>query len=48
MRVAASEYGSLSAVRALLADGAARRFELVSAATAATGVRVCRYRPVRG
>jgi dihydrofolate reductase len=30
------------------ADGEARRFELVSAATAATGVQVCRYRPVRG
>jgi dihydrofolate reductase len=28
------------------ADGEARRFELVSAATAATGVQVCRYRPV--
>lgn len=27
------------------ADGQARRFELVSAATAATGVQVCRYRP---
>jgi dihydrofolate reductase len=26
-------------------DGAARRFELVSAATAATGVQVCRYQP---
>src|SRR4029078_12421564 len=28
-------------------DGEARRFELVSAATASTGVQVCRYRPVR-
>jgi dihydrofolate reductase len=28
-------------------DGEARRFELVSATTAATGVQVCRYRPVR-
>ncbi len=28
-------------------DGAARRFELVSAATSATGVQVCRYRPTR-
>jgi dihydrofolate reductase len=28
-------------------DGQARRFELISAATAATGVQVCRYRPVR-
>jgi dihydrofolate reductase len=28
-------------------DGAARRFELISAQTAATGVQVCRYRPVR-
>jgi dihydrofolate reductase len=27
-------------------DGQARRFELISAATAATGVQVCRYRPV--
>jgi dihydrofolate reductase len=27
-------------------DGEARRFELVSAATASTGVQVCRYRPV--
>jgi dihydrofolate reductase len=29
-------------------DGEARRLELVSAATAATGVQVCRYRPVNG
>jgi dihydrofolate reductase len=29
------------------ADGEARRFELMSAKTAATGVQVCRYRPVR-
>jgi dihydrofolate reductase len=29
------------------ADGQARRFELTSAKTAATGVQVCRYRPVR-
>ena len=29
------------------ADGQARRFELISAATAATGVQVGRYRPVR-
>ena len=29
------------------ADGEARRFELISAQTAATGVQVCRYRPVR-
>jgi dihydrofolate reductase len=28
-------------------DGEARRFELSSAQTAATGVQVCRYRPVR-
>ena len=28
-------------------DGEARRFELISALTAATGVQVCRYRPVR-
>jgi dihydrofolate reductase len=28
-------------------DGAARRFELVSAATAGTGVQVCRYQRVR-
>lgn len=28
-------------------DGQARRFELVSAQTAATGVQVCRYRPLR-
>jgi dihydrofolate reductase len=28
-------------------DGEARSFELVSAATAATGVQVCRYQPVR-
>lgn len=28
-------------------DGVARKFELVSAQTAATGVQVCRYRPVR-
>lgn len=28
-------------------DGQARRFELASAATSATGVQVCRYRPVR-
>jgi dihydrofolate reductase len=27
-------------------DGQARRFELISAQTAATGVQVCRYRPV--
>jgi dihydrofolate reductase len=27
-------------------DGEARRFELVSAATTATGVQVCRYQPV--
>ena len=27
-------------------DGEARRFELISAATAGTGVQVCRYRPV--
>ena len=27
-------------------DGEARRFELVSAATSATGVQVCRYQPV--
>lgn len=63
-------YGSLSVVRALLAeglvdelvlmiepimlgggktlfptDGEARRFELVSAETAKTGVQICRYRP---
>ena len=29
------------------ADGLARTFELVSAQTTATGVQVCRYRPVR-
>jgi dihydrofolate reductase len=29
------------------ADGAARQFHLVSAATAATGVQVCRYQRVR-
>jgi dihydrofolate reductase len=29
------------------ADGQARRFDLVSAVTAATGVQVCRYWPVR-
>lgn len=29
------------------ADGQARRFELISATTAATGVQVCRYRPQR-
>jgi dihydrofolate reductase len=29
------------------ADGQARRFELTSAETAATGVQVCRYRPLR-
>ncbi|TNC21306.1 dihydrofolate reductase family protein [Amycolatopsis alkalitolerans] len=29
------------------ADGRARGFELLSAKTAATGVQVCRYRPVR-
>lgn len=29
------------------ADGAARRFELVSATTAATGVQVCRYQRAR-
>jgi dihydrofolate reductase len=29
------------------ADGEARTFELISAQTAATGVQVCRYRPVR-
>lgn len=28
-------------------DGEARRFELVSSKTAATGVLVCRYRPIR-
>lgn len=28
-------------------DGEARRFELVSSATAGTGVQVCRYRPAR-
>jgi dihydrofolate reductase len=28
-------------------DGEARRFEPISAQTAATGVQVCRYRPVR-
>lgn len=28
-------------------DGQARRFELTSAVTAATGVQVCRYRPAR-
>jgi dihydrofolate reductase len=28
------------------ADGEARKFELISAETAATGVQVCRYRPV--
>ena len=28
-------------------DGEARRFELVSATTAATGAQVCRYQPVR-
>ena len=28
-------------------DGEARRFDLISAQTAATGVQVCRYRPVR-
>lgn len=28
-------------------DGAARRFQLASAKTAASGVQVCRYRPVR-
>ncbi|NUP74008.1 MAG: dihydrofolate reductase [Sinomonas sp.] len=28
-------------------DGEARRFELVSATTSATGVQVCRYRPLR-
>jgi dihydrofolate reductase len=28
-------------------DGEARRFELISAQTAKTGVQVCRYRPVR-
>jgi dihydrofolate reductase len=27
-------------------DGQVRGFELISAATAATGVQVCRYRPV--
>jgi hypothetical protein len=27
-------------------DGVARRFELTSAETAATGVQVCRYRPI--
>jgi dihydrofolate reductase len=26
-------------------DGEARRFELISAVTAGTGVQVCRYRP---
>jgi dihydrofolate reductase len=29
------------------ADGNARRFELLSATTAATGVQICRYRPAR-
>jgi dihydrofolate reductase len=29
------------------ADGEARKFELISAQTAKTGVQVCRYRPVR-
>ncbi len=29
------------------ADGGMRRFELISAATTATGVQVCRYRPIR-
>ena len=28
-------------------DGEARRFELISAQTAKTGVQVCRYRPIR-
>jgi dihydrofolate reductase len=28
-------------------DGEARKFELISAQTAATGVQVCRYRPLR-
>ena len=28
-------------------DGAARRFELVSATTANTGVQICRYEPAR-
>lgn len=28
-------------------DGQARRFELASAQTAATGVQICRYRPIR-
>jgi hypothetical protein len=28
-------------------DGAARRFELVSATTAATGVQICRYQRAR-
>lgn len=28
-------------------DGQARRFELISAETAATGVQICRYRPAR-
>jgi hypothetical protein len=27
-------------------DGEARKYELTSAATAATGVQVCRYRPI--
>jgi dihydrofolate reductase len=65
-------YGSLSVVRALLAeglvdelvlmiepitlgggktlfpdDGEARKFELISAQTASTGVQICRYRPRR-
>jgi hypothetical protein len=29
------------------ADGAARQFSLVSAATATTGVQVCRYQRIR-
>ena len=28
------------------ADGELRKFELISAQTAATGVQVCRYRPL--
>jgi dihydrofolate reductase len=28
-------------------DGQARRYELTSAQTAATGVQICRYRPIR-
>jgi len=28
-------------------DAQARRFELISAQTASTGVQVCRYRPLR-